>query len=201
MKIKPSSRSCLVPRGSLDSPRDEQKWPVLSEFPALGHILQDNGDVRACWTQTKRSMWRAFFGNCGARAAGHLDLSTRCKLLQRSVAPCLNYRNTRWPPHQQLCREVDQLQRKMLASLMRIPMLPGERPEIFARRRNRTVSARCKENGLWSIDHCRRVTEWRDHILRPANANSWAAMLYEYRGSQWPMKRRAHNAEHICKML
>ena len=57
------------------------------------------------------------------------------------------------------------------------------------------TEARYKENGLWSIEPCRLVIDWRDHILRPANADSWPAILYEYRGAQWLMECRAqHNS-------
>ena len=61
---------------------------------------------------------------------------------------------------------------------------------MYARRRNRLVSNKCQQVGLWSTRHCERVIAWRGHICRPANASSWAAILYEHKGFQWLIERR-----------
>ena len=153
--------------------------------------MEDSGGTRACWTQTKRSMWKAFFGNCASKNARNFGAHRKQQLLQRSVVPCFDYRNSRWPPHRQRCLEVDQLQRKMMAIIHRTPMLPGEAPAEYVRRRHILSAKRCKESGLWSVRHCTRVIAWRDHITRPANRHSWAALLLEFRGLQWLAERRS----------
>ena len=81
----------------------------------------------------------------------------------------------------------------MAAGILRIPMLPGETPESYVRRRNRSVSSKCRKIGWWSERHCKRVISWRDHICRPANANSWPAMLYEHKGFIWLLTKRIAN--------
>ena len=177
LKMKPTSRACMTPRGSSLVPDDSGKWPLCSEFSVLGHVLQDNGDS-------------TFFGNCAAKSAKLCNVESRFRLLQRCVVPCLDFRNTRWPAHQKLSTEQDRLQRKMVACIMGMKMIPGDTPEMFIRKRNRTVTAVCEEQGLWSKRHCKRLIQWRDHISRSRNAHSWPAVLHEYRGFQWLLERR-----------
>ena len=46
LRIKPSSRLILAPRGAADvSVSDAQKWPVVESMKVLGHILQHDGGV------------------------------------------------------------------------------------------------------------------------------------------------------------
>lgn len=92
--------------------------------------------------------------------------------------------------HRQLEIEIDRLQRKMMVILLKCPLLPGECPEAYVLRRNKRVSTLCKEHGLWSVRHHKWVLAWRDHITRPANAKSWPAILYRYRGLDWLVQRR-----------
>ena len=94
-------------------------------------------------------------------------------------------------------REIDQLQRKMTAIILSVRMQQHEIPESFARRRNRLIKSTCNTEGLWSKRHCRRIINWRDHILRPANASSWAAALYNYRGADWLMAQRAEHGTSV----
>ena len=96
-------------------------------------------------------MWKAYFGNCAAKCAKPLSVDNKLRLLQRSVVPCFDFRNTRWPPHQQLGCEIDRLQRKMAAGIVSIPRFPGESAEAYVRRRNRTVSSRCKRIGIANV--------------------------------------------------
>ena len=190
LRIKPSSRACLVPRGSLESPMDQSKWPVHSSFRVLGHILEDNGSTTICWHNTRCSMWRAFFANCRKYLRPKLALM----LLQRAVLPCLDFRNTRWPAHADLGMKMDKLQRQMVASILRPKMIAGDTPEAFVRRRNRLSSAAARDMGSWSLRHCKRVVSWRNHLLRPANYRSWASILLNFKGFDWVMSRRAQNS-------
>ena len=60
MGMKATSRSCIVADGSEDCPDDPSRWPLKRRFDVLGHTLQSCGPIRACWTKTKQSLWRAF---------------------------------------------------------------------------------------------------------------------------------------------
>ena len=44
-RIKPSSRSIMVPRGNTQELPDENRWPCQSEMPCLGFIIQDNAET------------------------------------------------------------------------------------------------------------------------------------------------------------
>lgn len=190
LSIKSSSRGCLVPRGSLELPMNESKWPLQSSFQVLGHILENNGSTSMCWRNTRRSMWKAFFANSRKCLRPKFGL----QLLQRAVLPCLDFRNTRWPAHSALSLNMDRVQRQMVASILRPQMLSGESPEVFVRRRNRVSAAEARRMGSWSLRHCKRVLSWRDHLLRPANSRSWAALLYQFRGFEWLLQRRSQNS-------
>ena len=96
---------------------------------------------------------------------------------------------------------MDWLQRKMMAIIFRAAMGAGEAPDEYIRRRNRLVGARCREAGLWSTRHCKRVVAWHDHLKRPQNHHSWAAVLYEHRGFQWLLERRSIYASGLLGVL
>ena len=80
LKIKPSSRSCMAAAGCPDTIPLE-KWPRVDSFVLLGHILQSNGSIRACWQSTRRSMWKSFWANPGSKSAHTLKFDARLQLL------------------------------------------------------------------------------------------------------------------------
>ena len=189
LRIKPSSRLCLVARG-LDEKPASPLWSLCSEFPVLGHILQDNGYVNTCFHNTSHKMWRAFFANSGAATAAKLSVKDRMALLERSVVPVLHHRDTRWPPNLKTGADLDRLQRKMVASIQRIARTPGELPADYVRRRNRVATGQIRRVGAWSTTHCQRVLDWDAHCRRPRNQNSWASKLLDFHGEGWLNERR-----------
>ena len=46
LKIKPSSRSCMLAAGS-QVQSTSLKWPLCNSFLVLGHVLQENGSITA----------------------------------------------------------------------------------------------------------------------------------------------------------
>lgn len=189
LKIKDSSRMCMTPFGSDELTRNPAKWPQVSEFPVLGHVLQDNGSTRSCWQKTSKQMWRAFFGNCAGPLAKGLSSSVKLRLLDRAVTPVLHHRNTRWPCSKKRCNELDRLQRRMVSSIARVQPLPGDNAAAYMRRRNRIISGLIGQD-RWSYQHCQRVLAWDEHLRRPHNSESWAAKLLDVRGEAWLQERR-----------
>ena len=190
LRIKPSSRSCMAAAGT--GPEElPEKWPRVHEFAALGHTLQDTGSIRACWQNTRAAMWRGFWANPGSKAARHLTMPQRLRLLDRAVLPQMDFRSSRWPPQRRIADEVDILQRRMVATIMRVPPRPGEEPACYFRRRGRAAAAECKKQGVWSRRWFWRVLDWQDHLDRPRNGQSWAAKLSRYRDREWFIQRRA----------
>ena len=190
LRIKPSSRMCMVPNGSTEMPADLQRWKLSSEFPVLGHTLESNGHTNACWRKTRQSMWKAFFANCKASGSNRLDVKSKTALVGRSVLPVMQHRNTRWPPSRQRCTEIAQVQRKMVSSILRVPVLRGELPADYARRRNRAATTHINATGDWRRGYCQRVADWDDHCHRPRNGQSWAAKLIDFRAEAWLAQRR-----------
>ena len=112
-------------------------------------------------------------------------------MLTRATVPLLSFRCSRWPPQRQIASEVDQVQQKMVASLMRLPPLPGEEAADYVRRRGRAARKVCTDCGTWSHHWFARSVRWDQHLGRPANFHSWPSQLREYKGKQWLMERRA----------
>ncbi len=101
------------------------------------HGPMGNAGIRAWFTSTKRSLWKAFWGNAGHPVPRGATLKVKRRLLERSCKPVLSYRCSRWPPQPTIARELDRVQSKMAASLLRVQRLPGEDAAIYCRRRNR----------------------------------------------------------------
>ena len=93
--------------------------------------------------------------------------------------------------HRQLEVEIDALQRKVVLGIQQTRMESGEPLERFLRRRRRVAAAFCQQHGLWSERHCQRILRWRDHLERPRNGHSWAAILLHHRGLDWLMEQRS----------
>ena len=204
MNIKASSRCCMVSEGNNDVPDNVERWPLVKTFLVLGHAIQANGSIRSCWSRARTSMWKAFWANPGAQNANDLPSAARLALLGRAVLPQLDFRCSRWPPQRQIACEVDQLQQKMVASLLRLPRLDGEEAPEYVRRRGRVARRITSANGPWSCKWFRRAVLWDEHLARPQNHHSWPARLREFRGKQWLIDRRAslapaassHNSSH-----
>jgi len=194
LNIKPSSRSCMTARGCHEVPVDAERWQLCSEFHVLGHILQDNGSTNACWTNTSKNMWKAYFANCKSQTARSLPLESRLPLISRAVLPVMQHRDTRWPPTREREAQIDRLQRKMVSSVMRLPFLEHEPPVDYLRRRHREATKVMRRVGFWSNQHCKRVQAWHEHLQRPRNHRSWAASLLNFRDHQWLQQQRLQNS-------
>ena len=93
------------------------------------------------------------------------------------------------PPNQRAPHPIDQ--QKMIASIVRLPQVPGEEAKDYVRRRGREARKTRAEQGMWSKHWFGRAVSWDDHLARPRNFNSWPAQLRDYRGKEWLMERRA----------
>ena len=128
-------------------PCPPSKWPQVEVFSLLGHTLQQNGSIRACWHGTKRAMWRSFWASPASKDGQNLRRSAKLQLLNEAVVPQLDFRCSRWPPQKTVARELDELQRKTHAAVLRIPRQPGEATEDYLHRRWRDAAAACGAEG------------------------------------------------------
>ena len=108
-----------------------------------------------------------------------------------AVTHVFKFRCSRWPPQAQVIAEVDSLQRKMIATAVRLPRRAGEEIGEYCRRRghNAGVVARCE--GRWSMLWRQRVLAWDDHPHRDRNQSSWAAQLVAFKDREWFARRRS----------
>ena len=109
----------------------------------------------------------------------------------KESGPQLDFRCSRWAPQKQIATEVDRLQAKMTATLLRLPYVEGERPEDYVRRRGRLAKRLSRKHGLWSERWFQRATKWDEHLARPRNARYWAAKLRCYHDRDWFVLRRS----------
>ena len=112
--------------------------------------------------------------------------------MTRAVTPVLRSRCSRWPVVQCVAKELDAIQTRMVAILMRARRQEHETMQQFVRRRNQMASRECGRAGRWSAMWFRRVIAWHDHLGRPANAASWPALLLHFRGEE--LLQRTHAA-------
>ena len=189
LKIKPSSRSVMSPMQS-DADWDCAKWPRVVKADILGHLVSSDASPWPCWRLTETAMWRAFWGNCVGPCTHGLCVRERCKLLDRSVRPVLQFRNTRWPFTQSIANQQNRVQRQMLSHFIKIERVPCEEVGNYNRRRMRAIGVLARQHGTWGSDHAKRVVEWAEHLERPRNQDSLASMLYAWRGPAWLHNRR-----------
>jgi hypothetical protein len=139
---------------------------------------------------TSESSWAAYWANCVGQQARTLSLRQRCRMLNRCVQPLLNFRNSRWPWTAALAESQDKLQRRMLSQFVAIQRLPCETLVTYCRRRQRAVSNLACQQGSWGTQHAVRVSNWAEHLERPRNHGSLAAMLFTWHGAAWLEDRR-----------
>ena len=180
----------MVCRGYVHPLAEATTWPIVTLFPCLGHVLQDDGGIRQCLTNTKRIMWKAFWGNCGQKAMKKAPLKLKCDLLNRSCKSIFGYRCSRWPSQPTIAKEVDRLLIKMVAALIRTPRLPGETLAEYCQRRNKSASGHCRQLGRWSTYWFGRATQWDAHIERQ-HSLCWPILLRPFRDHLWRESHRA----------
>ena len=194
--IKDSSRSVMVCKGSRERSIDEERWPMVESFDCLGHIIQNDSGIRACFSNVKRSLWGSFWGNCGHASAKQLPVEMKFALMTRTCTPSLAYRCSRWPPQPTIAGELDRIQRKMVAVILRIPRRPDEPINAYCRRRRREAASVCNRLGPWSDLWFRRAKLWDEHIIRGHNPYSWPCLLKPFHDSQWLEEQRMlHNMQ------
>ena len=135
-------------------------------------------------------MWKAFWANCGHSSLRSAPAKIKIDLLNRACLPLLDYRCSRWPPQPTFGTELDRVQLKMAAVLLRVGRRLGETPADFCRRRNRLAGDACAKLGRWSQVWRRRAVEWDDHIVRAHSPHSWPSLLRFFHDADWLNEQR-----------
>ena len=190
LKIKPTSRSVIGLDAQSDNEACRQKWPMHEEVEILGHIVAANCSPWPCFRRTERKMWAAYWGNCVGKQARALPLQQQCRMLNRCVQPILNFRNSRWPWTAGIADAQSRVQKRMLSHFLVVERWPCETLEVFYRRRMRSAANLAHRLGDWGTQHAVRVCNWAEHLERPHNHNSLAAILFKWHGASWLQNRR-----------
>ena len=189
-EIKPSSRMVMTCRGASEAPPVSTEWQKVTVFPCLGHLIQDDAGIRPCFADTKTKMWKAFWGNCGSRTMRNASVELKCALLSRACRSGLSYRCSRWPPQPTIAKELDRVQSRMVAAILRSPRLSGEAADVYCRRRNQIAAAHCRVLGRWSQHWFARAVAWDDHLQRGHHPHSWSVRLRNFHAEAWLLERR-----------
>ena len=163
---------------------------MVTVLPCLGHLIQNDGGIRKCFEETKRLMWRAYWGNCRHHSLKKASVHIKLALLERCCKSSLSYRCSRWPPQPTIAKELDRLQARMVAAMLRTPRLPAELPADYCRRRNRLAASHCQKEGRWSTLWFRRALAWHDHVERGHSAWSWPMLLRNFYDDVWLEEQR-----------
>lgn len=94
--FKDSSRKVMPIKGGPDAQWSSGKWPRVDEINALGFVTACNGQTNSAWRAVQKSMWRAYWANCGRKASTY-SVAQRLTLMNRVVEPILKYKATPWP--------------------------------------------------------------------------------------------------------
>ena len=192
LRIKPTSRAILAPVNCVDvSVIDERKWPVVTAMKVLGHCLQNDGGIDACFDATVQSMWRAFYGNCVGVKTSRMSVKSRLALVSRTVTPILRYKWTRWPFTCCRAQRLDAIHRHMFGVMLRLERKRDESIDVYVRRRGRETGRLQKLHGSWSRQWAFGVVGWSEHLERERNSLTWAAMLSKLRTPTELAERRA----------
>ena len=134
-------------------------------------------------------MWGAFWANSGHASAKDLPLNSKLALMNRVCTPMLLHRCSRWPPQPTIAAELDRVQMKMVAVLLRVRRLEGEQPEVFCRRRNVLAKQACSGFSKWSQLWFQRAKAWDEHVIRAHNPYSWPSLLRLFHEADWLNER------------
>ena len=135
-------------------------------------------------------MWGAFWGNCIGKQARSLSLQQKCRMLNRCVQPILNFRNTRWPWSAAIADAQDKMQKCMLSQCIALERWHSEPLDSYYKRRMHAISNLAHQQDGWGTQHAIRACNWADHLQRPRNDKSLAAILFNFHDAEWLEERR-----------
>ena len=185
LDIKGSSREVMVVAGGDTTFQSRFSWKKVTELFCLGHLISNNGSIKADWEATTQKVIGAFWANAAHKSLRQTPLKERLRLVSRCCVPLIDFRNTRWPPTRSQCKREDALQRQLIAILQRTQPRAGEEAGEFFARRKRLATEVAKRSGTWSSRHIKRCLEWREHLMRTRNQASWPAILLRHEDAEW----------------
>ena len=165
LDIKAGSQVLLAPAGA-DISAIPASWECPAAVTFLGYVVQDDAGIRSAWARCRSKMWQRFFAISRDRGWSKLSIARKSRHVERSIWTLLSFYCGTWPPQLQVSREIDTVQRKMFAAILRVKKLPEEEPVTYVRRRNKLAKNLCNEMGLWSSRWFSKARCWNQHLQR-----------------------------------
>eukprot|EP00928_Gymnodinium_smaydae_P092558 TRINITY_DN76452_c0_g1_i1.p1 TRINITY_DN76452_c0_g1~~TRINITY_DN76452_c0_g1_i1.p1 ORF type:complete len:307 (-),score=16.00 TRINITY_DN76452_c0_g1_i1:102-1022(-) len=206
-RFKTDSCTVLASRGCPILQPASERWRLVEQDAILGWTISGSGNPRSSWILIKSKMWRAFYLQLRNRGWQKLGLRRRLVVLTRCIENIFLRGMGVTPYSTTLKKEIDIVQRQMVASTMCIAKRDGEDIAAFIRRRAAQARAKCQQLGWWSCKWASQVLRWDEHLLRDYDRQkrhydggllpalcftswSWAARLRCYHDSLWLRERR-----------
>ena len=73
----------------------------------------------------------------------------------------------------------------MLVQFLRLERWPEDPLSVYNQRRFRAAGCLADKHGDWGTEHARRICAWADHLRRPRNADSLAAIFFTWHPADW----------------
>ena len=152
-------------------------------------------------------MWKAFFLQLREAGWQKLGLRRRLAVLTRCIASVFLRGASIMPFSNTLRKEVDVLQRVIVANVTRLPKRETEHITSYLRRRARNSRETCTQLGWWSKAWAERTISWDEHIQRDFHRQqlyyvdgcrspllptswSWTSQLRFFHDGKWLKDRR-----------
>ena len=169
---------------------DNVNWPILTTMQVLGHLVSYDGSSWPCLEAGMAASWRVFFATVKSPKCSQLTFREKQSILRRQVQPVFIWRASRWCITKAVLRHVLAMHRTMLSCMIKVQRDHGEDQKSYFLRRARQVASICRPEDSWAYVISQRVVSWRDHIQRSNQELYFPIRLFNWRDSDWLMKRR-----------
>ena len=113
----------------------------------------------------------------------------RLQQIQRTLLPMIRYRWSRWPFYHDRAKNIDKLQREIIAHALMMKRQTGQEKKEYHIARMREAGKVAAKQGLWSTMWARDVVMWNRHCMR-GHGNAWPHHVILWRGPEWLDARR-----------
>ena len=116
------------------------------------------------------------------------SIKSKIRLLDRAVFSVASFRFSRWPPQQQIAKELDRVQIRMYVLMLNERLRPDESVSGWVKRRMTSARGVVKSIGFWSHKWFERAKKWDEHIER--HDELIVSPLRVWKGEQWLQDQR-----------
>ena len=116
----------------------------------------------------------AFFIGPGSRKYKSVKFASLRQELERVVWPGIAFRCSWWPLKIEILKDMEKLEREMLAGLLRMYPEPGEEAGEFNRRKHKAIGKLIPGEKSWAAKICKHNLSYDKHVKRN-HSEAWCA--------------------------